>query len=171
MRPRLQLLEPSLIASIVDEAKRILAEVGMEIRGPELRRRLLDHGLQADATGTRRDMFTISCDDTSPIDTCGSTKNALSDAIGMSVVARTWAWPALSSAVTGSSNQARLQSSTSRQKRFASATDSVPWASHISPTSGPSASRAALTRVAEWRGSPSMMPTRILTAPNPPAST
>jgi hypothetical protein len=36
------------------------------------------------ASGTRRDMFTISCEDTSPIDTCGSTKNALSDAIGMS---------------------------------------------------------------------------------------
>jgi trimethylamine--corrinoid protein Co-methyltransferase len=53
VRPRLQLLEPSLIASIVDEAKRILAEVGMEIRGPELRKRLLDHGLPTDATGTR----------------------------------------------------------------------------------------------------------------------
>ena len=53
MRPRLQLLEPALIASIVDEAKRILAEVGMEIRGKELRSRLLDHGLPSDATGTR----------------------------------------------------------------------------------------------------------------------
>jgi trimethylamine--corrinoid protein Co-methyltransferase len=53
VRPRLQLLEPPLIASIVDEAKRILAEVGMEIRGAELRRRLLDQGLPTDATGTR----------------------------------------------------------------------------------------------------------------------
>ena len=53
MRPRLQLLEPELIASIVDEAKRVLADVGMEIRGPELRKRLLDHGLPLDATGTR----------------------------------------------------------------------------------------------------------------------
>jgi trimethylamine--corrinoid protein Co-methyltransferase len=53
VRPRLQLLEPPLIASIVDEAKRILAEVGMEIRGAELRKRLLDHGLPTDATGTR----------------------------------------------------------------------------------------------------------------------
>src|SRR5712692_645026 len=97
--------------------------------------------------------------------------NSLSPAaIGMSVAARTAAQPALSSAVTGSSNQARLQSSTSRQKRFASATDRVPCASHISPISGPNASRAALTRAAEWRGSPSMMPTRILTAPNPPAA-
>ena len=85
--------------------------------------------------------------------------------------ARTSAQPALSSAVTGSSNQVRSQSSTRRQKRFASATDKVPCASHISPISGPSASRAACTRRAEWRGSPSMMPTRILTAPNPPRST
>ncbi len=53
MRPRLQVLEPELIASIVDEAKRVLAEVGMEIRGPELRKRLLDAGLPSDATGTR----------------------------------------------------------------------------------------------------------------------
>jgi trimethylamine--corrinoid protein Co-methyltransferase len=45
MRPRLEVLDPALTASIVDEAKRILAEVGMEIRGPELRARLLDHGL------------------------------------------------------------------------------------------------------------------------------
>src|SRR5207237_4506083 len=45
--------------------------------------------------------------------------------------ARTWAQPALSSAVTGSSNQARLQSSTRRQKRLASATEKVPCASHI----------------------------------------
>ncbi|MBI2780548.1 MAG: trimethylamine methyltransferase family protein [Chloroflexi bacterium] len=53
MRPRLQLLEAPLITSIVDEAKRLLAEVGMEIRGKELRGRLLDHGLPLDATGTR----------------------------------------------------------------------------------------------------------------------
>src|SRR5438045_3371749 len=45
MRPRLEVLEPSLITAIVEEAKRILAEVGMEIRGPGLRQRLLDHGL------------------------------------------------------------------------------------------------------------------------------
>src|SRR5579885_2356717 len=98
--------------------------------------------------------------------------NSLSPAaIGMSVARRTSAQPALSSAVTGSSNQARSQSSTSRQKRLASATDRVPWASHISPISGPSAARAARTRRAEWRGSPSMMPTRILTAPKPPRAT
>ena len=51
MRPRLEILEPSLIAAIVDEALELLAEVGMEIRGAELRRRLLEHGLPTDATG------------------------------------------------------------------------------------------------------------------------
>ena len=51
MRPRLEILEPPLIEAIVAEAKRLLAEVGMEIRGPELRRRLLDHGLPTDPTG------------------------------------------------------------------------------------------------------------------------
>jgi trimethylamine---corrinoid protein Co-methyltransferase len=53
VRPRVQVLEPELIASIVNEAKRLLAEVGMEIRGPKLRQRLLDHGLPTDAAGTR----------------------------------------------------------------------------------------------------------------------
>jgi len=51
MRPRLEVLEPSLITAIVDEAKRILAEVGMEIRGPGLRQRLLDHGLPQAPSG------------------------------------------------------------------------------------------------------------------------
>jgi len=46
VRPRLEVLEPALIVSIVEEAKRILAEVGMEIRGPALRARLLDSGLR-----------------------------------------------------------------------------------------------------------------------------
>jgi trimethylamine--corrinoid protein Co-methyltransferase len=53
VRPHIQVLEPGLIVSIVDEAKRILAEVGMEIRGPELRRRLLEHGLPTSADGSR----------------------------------------------------------------------------------------------------------------------
>ena len=53
MRPSLSILEPELIERIVDEAKRVLAEVGMEIRGPEMRRRLLEHGLPLDATGDR----------------------------------------------------------------------------------------------------------------------
>jgi trimethylamine---corrinoid protein Co-methyltransferase len=53
MRPRLEILEPDLIDAIVDEAKRLLAEVGMEIRGAGLRARLLDAGLPLDATGAR----------------------------------------------------------------------------------------------------------------------
>ena len=51
MRPSLNILEPELIGRIVDEAKRVLAEVGMEIRGPEMRRRLLEHGLPLDRRG------------------------------------------------------------------------------------------------------------------------
>ena len=42
MRPRLTVLSDDLIDRIVDEAMRVLAEVGMEIRGPEMRRRLLE---------------------------------------------------------------------------------------------------------------------------------
>jgi trimethylamine--corrinoid protein Co-methyltransferase len=53
LRPRLDVLGDDLIVRIVDEAKRILAEVGMEVRGPEMRRRLLDHGLPLDASGQR----------------------------------------------------------------------------------------------------------------------
>ena len=51
MRPRIQLLDDALIGRILDEAKHILAEVGMEVRGVELRRRLLDAGLPTDANG------------------------------------------------------------------------------------------------------------------------
>ncbi len=49
MRPKLTVLDDDLIGRILDEAKRVLAEVGMEIRGPEMRRRLLEHGLPLDA--------------------------------------------------------------------------------------------------------------------------
>ena len=45
MRPSLNILEPALIGRIVDEAKRVLVEHGMEIRGAAMRRRLLDAGL------------------------------------------------------------------------------------------------------------------------------
>jgi trimethylamine---corrinoid protein Co-methyltransferase len=45
MRPGLNILEPELIARIVDEAKRVLAEHGMEIRGAEMRQRLVAAGL------------------------------------------------------------------------------------------------------------------------------
>lgn len=51
MRPRLDVLSPELIGRIVDEAKRVLAEVGMEIRGPEMRRRLMEAGLPTDGAG------------------------------------------------------------------------------------------------------------------------
>ncbi|MEO7230836.1 MAG: trimethylamine methyltransferase family protein, partial [Candidatus Limnocylindrales bacterium] len=51
MRPSLNILEPELIGRIVDEAMRVLAETGMEIRGAEMRRRLLEHGLPTDANG------------------------------------------------------------------------------------------------------------------------
>jgi trimethylamine--corrinoid protein Co-methyltransferase len=53
MRPTLRVLEPALVERILDEAKRVLATTGMEIRGAELRRRLLDHGLPTDAAGER----------------------------------------------------------------------------------------------------------------------
>ena len=53
MRPTLKVLSDELIARILDEAKRILGEIGMEIRGEELRGRLLDHGLPVDASGQR----------------------------------------------------------------------------------------------------------------------
>ena len=53
MRPGLRILDDELIVRIVDEAKRVLAEVGMEIRGPEMKRRLLEHGLPLDHSGTR----------------------------------------------------------------------------------------------------------------------
>ncbi len=54
MRPRLQVLEAPLITSIVDEAKRLLDEVGMEIRGPGMRARLLEHGLPTTPEGRVR---------------------------------------------------------------------------------------------------------------------
>ena len=53
MRPKLTVLDDDLIVRILDEAMRVLAEVGMEIRGPEMRRRLLEHGLPLDAKGER----------------------------------------------------------------------------------------------------------------------
>ena len=53
VRPSLNILAPELIDRIVDEAKRVLAEVGMEIRGPEMRRRLLEAGLPTNAAGDR----------------------------------------------------------------------------------------------------------------------
>ena len=47
MRPSLQVLSTELIERILHEAKRVLWEVGIEVRGAQLRQRLLDHGLPA----------------------------------------------------------------------------------------------------------------------------
>ena len=56
MRPTLNILSDELIGRILAEAKRIMAEVGMEIRGPKLRQRLLDHGLTT-LDGSNRVLF------------------------------------------------------------------------------------------------------------------
>jgi trimethylamine--corrinoid protein Co-methyltransferase len=53
MRPSLTILDDVLAERIVDEAMRVLAEVGMEIRGPAMHRRLLEHGLPTTAAGDR----------------------------------------------------------------------------------------------------------------------
>jgi len=53
MRPHLRVLSDELIAQILDEAKRVLAETGMEIRSAEMRRRLLEAGLPTNAAGDR----------------------------------------------------------------------------------------------------------------------
>ena len=45
MRPGLNVLSEDLIVRILDEAKKILAESGMEIRGENLKAKLLDSGL------------------------------------------------------------------------------------------------------------------------------
>ena len=53
MRPSLNVISDQLIVQILDEAKRILSEIGIEVRGRGLRQRLLDHGLKLDAAGER----------------------------------------------------------------------------------------------------------------------
>lgn len=53
MRPTLNVLREELIVQILDEAKRLMAEVGMEIRGPEMKSRLMEKGLKTDASGKR----------------------------------------------------------------------------------------------------------------------
>ena len=60
------------------------------------------------------------------------------------------------------------QSRTRWQNCRASDTVKLPCASHMISTSGPSASRAAMTRLADAAGEPSYTPMRIFTAPNPP---
>jgi trimethylamine--corrinoid protein Co-methyltransferase len=52
MRPHLRVVPEPLLPQIITEAKRILAEVGVEVRGRPLKERLLAHGLQtADTAG------------------------------------------------------------------------------------------------------------------------
>ena len=46
MRPRLRVVPDELVTPILDEAKRILAEIGIEVRGARLRERLLAQGLK-----------------------------------------------------------------------------------------------------------------------------
>ncbi len=53
MRPQLNVLSSDLIQQILAEAKRILGELGIEVRGKALRQRLLDHGIKTDASGER----------------------------------------------------------------------------------------------------------------------
>ncbi len=53
MRPSLRVVPDELIPRILDEAKRILAEIGVEVRGPRLRQKLLDAGLLFDSAGER----------------------------------------------------------------------------------------------------------------------
>ncbi len=53
MRPTLSVLSDELIGKILDEAKRIMSETGMEVRGENMRQRLLDHGLLGRAARRR----------------------------------------------------------------------------------------------------------------------
>ena len=52
MRPSLRVIPEPLLPQILAEAKRLLAEIGVEVRGPRLKERLLAHGLRtADTAG------------------------------------------------------------------------------------------------------------------------
>jgi trimethylamine--corrinoid protein Co-methyltransferase len=53
VRPSLSVLSDDLIERILDESFRVLAEVGMEVRGAEMRRRLVEAGLPTNAAGDR----------------------------------------------------------------------------------------------------------------------
>ena len=54
MRPTLKVLSDELIDRIIDQAMEIMATVGMEIRGPAMRQRLIDAGLPIDPAGRIR---------------------------------------------------------------------------------------------------------------------
>jgi len=53
MRPSIKMLSDDLVGKVLDEAKRVMAETGMEIRGADMKRRLLEHGLKTDTSGVR----------------------------------------------------------------------------------------------------------------------
>ena len=53
MRPTIHTLSDDLIQKILEDAKRVMAEVGVEVCGPNLKKRLLDHGLKTDKSGKR----------------------------------------------------------------------------------------------------------------------
>jgi trimethylamine--corrinoid protein Co-methyltransferase len=53
MRPTLNILSPDLLERILEEAYRVLATTGMEVRGPEMKRRLIEAGLPTNAAGDR----------------------------------------------------------------------------------------------------------------------
>jgi len=55
MRPQLKVIDDTLLPAILTEAKQILSEIGVEVRGPKLRQRLLDSepSLKFDAAGER----------------------------------------------------------------------------------------------------------------------
>ncbi len=76
MRPTLTTLKPELINRILNEAKRVMAEIGMEIRGSELKQRLLDHGIKTDASG-RRFLFPEDVIDKALQDAPGSFSSSL----------------------------------------------------------------------------------------------
>lgn len=53
MRPTLNIIDDNLITRILDESKRVMSEIGMEVCGTGLRQMLLDHGLKLDNGGER----------------------------------------------------------------------------------------------------------------------
>jgi trimethylamine---corrinoid protein Co-methyltransferase len=53
MRPTLNVITPELCARVIAEAKRIMAGTGIDVRGVEMRRRLLAQGLKTAPGGTR----------------------------------------------------------------------------------------------------------------------
>jgi hypothetical protein len=60
MRPTIQTLSDALITRILEDAKRILAEVGVEVCGQQLKQRLLDRGLRTDNSGPKRFRYLIA---------------------------------------------------------------------------------------------------------------